>query len=373
MALSWTIDAWSPTEGIVFASMREPGSDPWAPPRPGASAPVVFHAAAPGFEAAPVDRGVAFGAVHRGFQERFSLDGEREFPFESLDELLRFVRRVYAGSGPGTLGGGEPRNPEPGPTPEGNGGAPSGPRDYILTQDGAAPHAGLLLRELNDRPTREARAGQLHGELSDRVAEASARLLLECAQAASGRGLPDFSPSPLHLAAHAIVPSVETLRASATGPVPSTGGPWFYGTPLPGWQVRAPDLTVLSEAPFPADLARAYRVPDSVRTMHDLLCFLSADREYAFHSDWNALLALLLAVAACFETHRIRLRWSDERLDGRFSERLRVACAHFIVEWLPVEPLPPALEQEVRRWCWRGPRAQRQNQSKPSSSTSGST
>jgi hypothetical protein len=155
------------------------------------------------------------------------------------------------------------------------------------------------------------------------------------------------------------------------------GHPWHGNSaswPVCSPQVRAPDLAALSEAPLPADLARAYRVPDSVRrTMHDLLCFLSADREYALHSDWNALLALLLAVAACFETRRIRLHWSDERLDVRFSERLRLACAHCIVEWLPVEPLPPALEQEVRRWCWRGPRAQRENQSQPNSSTSGST
>src|SRR5947207_8120411 len=91
--------------------------------------PVTFAIAAPGFEPGPVDRSIAFGAARRGFQERFSTNGENEYAFESLDQLIVFARRVYSGSVPGTLGGGDEGPPGPGPEPEG--GAPPAARAYL--------------------------------------------------------------------------------------------------------------------------------------------------------------------------------------------------------------------------------------------------
>ena len=117
----WHIDAWAPTEGLVFASKRLRGEDPWDM-RQGKAAgfvpPMTFTIAAPSFEPEPVDRSLAFGAVRRGFQEGFSIDGQTEYDFDSLDQLITFARRIYSGSGPSTMGGAGEGPLEPGPRTE---------------------------------------------------------------------------------------------------------------------------------------------------------------------------------------------------------------------------------------------------------------
>lgn len=372
MALNWYIDAWAPTDGLVFASQRMQTEDPW---EHDAAKPVMtFAIAAPSFEAQPVDRSVAFGAVRRGFQERFSIDGKTEFAFDSLFQLITFARRVDSGSGPGTTGGGgvEPP-PETGPEPEGEGGAPEWFASHLLDSEKeerrptGSDLLGAMIVPNADR--REVLKGSI---TPSRVRKAASRLLIECAAEAAASGLFKDSSRLVHAAA-CLTTSIDELRALhslafgrdpryAESLVRSYERYRYRGLMYP--ETWKPHLGEVTQAPIPAGFVRALGLPAKVRTMLDVVSYIAADRDFVVRSSQARLLPLLLAVAANFRAHATGFVWYDDRTDTQSIDSLLDDCSRFIADWLPVEILPPELEQEVHDWCWRGPRDQRSYKSR---------
>ena len=105
----WFIDALDADGGIAFASFRRLDGD-------GEEHAVVVTP--PYFHPSPVShRAISLGAINRGAQSGVYVDG-REVAFESLDQLVEFVRKAYFGGGPN----GSAPNPETPPVP------PEGPR-----------------------------------------------------------------------------------------------------------------------------------------------------------------------------------------------------------------------------------------------------
>ncbi|MEO6320428.1 MAG: hypothetical protein ABIR56_07150 [Polaromonas sp.] len=365
MALNWYIDAWAPTDGLVFASQRGQADDPWVLDAAGPL--MTFAIAAPSFEAQPVDRSLAFGAVRRGFQERFSIDGEVEFSFESLAQLITFTRRIYSGSGPGTMGGGA-GGPPPEPAPEGEGGAPDWLAGQRQERQGEGQNLagrdllGALVVANADR--RQVVKGSI--TLPD-VTGAASRLLIECAGAAAASGLRKDSSRLVHAAA-CLTTSVDELRdlysfASERAPRIAEFLDRVYewhryrgSMYLEAWH---PHLGDAAQAPIAAGLVRALGLPGSVRTLLDVVSYIAADRDFVVRSSQADLLPLLLAVAANFRAHAAGFVWFDARTDTQSTDRLLDDCSRFIADWLPIEKLPDKLEEEIRAWCWRGPGGQR--------------
>lgn len=367
MALSWYLDAWAPTDGLVFASQRERSTDPWVldPARP----VMTFAIAAPNFEAQPVDRSLAFGAVRRGFQERFSLDGETEFGFESLVQLITFTRRIYSGSGPGTMGGGAGAPPpEPGPAPEGEGGAPEWYASQLRDGENGGPKAtGKNLLAALTVQHADRREILKRSITPPDVTVAASRLLIDCAGAAEASGLFKDSTRLVHAAA-CLTTSIDELRALysfASGRARRIAEfldrvyEWHRYRGSSYVETWKPHLGDVTQAPIPAGLARALGFPASVRTMLDVVSYIAADRDFVVRSSQASLLPVLLAVAANFRAHAAGFVWFDARTDTQSIDSLLDDCSRFIADWLPVEKLPDKLEEEIRAWCWRGPGGQR--------------
>lgn len=360
MEVAWYIDAWAPTEGLVFASRRTPTEDPW---ENDASEPVMtFAIAAPNFEAQPVDRSVAFGAVRRGFQERFSIGDETESAFNSLDQLITFTRRIYSGSGPGTMGGGgvEPP-PDPGPEPEGEGGVPEWFASQFLEMEA---------EEESDLPDTMIHnlAAQRRDVFTPRARVAASRLLIECAADAAASCFFKDSSRLVHTAAclttsmgwdalHSWLTRKERDPRIAKLLVRSFEGYHFLGPMYV--ETCKPHLGEVMQTPIPVNLVPVLGFPRTVRTMLDIVSYIAADRLFVVRSSQSSLVPVLLAVAANFTAHDKSFVWYDDRAATQSLDRILNDCSRFIANWLPVEQLPIKLEQEVHNWCWRGPRDQR--------------
>lgn len=373
MALNWYIDAWAPAEGFVFASQRPRLEDPWVRDTPEPITTLVI--AAPNFEAQPVDRSVAFGAVRRGFQERFSLNGETEFGFDSLDQLVGFARRIYSGGGPGTMGGGGVE-PPPEPEPEGqDGGAPASFSGELLGTEmrDMQSTGGELLDGLKRLPKAQ-RQHALRRSITRDVEAAASRFLIECAADAADSGSARESVRFVHAAA--------CLSTSQKGWVELYGfaegrslpisyafrrmfDPYYLYGGTVYLESSRPHLGAAARAAIPASLVKALRLPPKVRTMLDVMSYLAADRVFVARSSQAGLLPLLLAVAVNFRAHAAGSPWYDDGQETRSIDRLLLDCSNFIAEWLPIEMLAPALEEEVHAWCRRGPRDQRATKRQP--------
>ncbi|WP_187429884.1 hypothetical protein ROLI_018130 [Roseobacter fucihabitans] len=116
MTALFFIDALDGDGGLAFASTR--GADLLAPSLSGQSRS--WRIAAPDFQPEPVgSRAIGLAAATRSFQLGFSLDGESEVGFPTLDALVEFVRRLYlsggGGDGAAGLGPTPPAGPEGAP------------------------------------------------------------------------------------------------------------------------------------------------------------------------------------------------------------------------------------------------------------------
>lgn len=364
--MNWHIDTWAPTEGIVFASERASDVDLWETNQ--TPEPSTFLITAPGFDAQPVDRSIAFGALRRGFQERFSLDGRNEFSFASLDQITLFCRRIYSGSGPGTAngGGGEPLDPGPSP---GNGGDDprlSARRRQVDQAVSELPSGENLLTLLN-----ESKDGQSHKYLEQFFTEdacwAASDLLRECLnpQSKSQFVQDDFAlfSAALHLADfdQKVRLLADVLGAHHDPEVRYHLRRWErYGF---GYlSALLPDQYCNTEIPKPLltrKITADFKLPASVRTTLDALQFVCADRTYVASLPPKKLWPFLLALAAVYQIQKPALYggvgWSARSPQPDFLRR----CAEFLTRNLPVEPLPKVLEKELKKWSNLGPEKQR--------------
>lgn len=370
MALKWYIDAWAPTEGFVFASHRLQTNDPW---ELDSHDPVMtFAIAAPNFEPQPVDRSAAFGAVRRGFQERFSINGEVEYVFNSIDEIITFARRIYSGSGPGTMGGGggEPP-PETGPEPRGDGGAPQWFASEILDviMERQQTTFEEVLGTMQERSTKE-RQSFFTNLITPQIRKAASRLLIECAaEALNSTSVQDAFR--LTRTASCFANSFDEWREQLShvrggnGLFPEFLLRVFDWHPYPGqlcFETPRLNLRESTQAPVPMRIVQALDLPAKVRTMLDVLSYIGADRHYVAHSSQSGLLPVLLAVAANFSAQTRGSEWYGYHQDSQSARLIGRAiddCSRFIADWLPLKELPYDLEQEVHAWCLRGPKDQR--------------
>ncbi|WP_321917803.1 hypothetical protein [Paraburkholderia sp. J11-2] len=349
--MKWYIDAWSPTDGRAFASHRVSG-DPW---RVDAEDPVML--AAPTFEARPVPRAIAFGAVHRGMQEQFSLQDGTEHAFESLEQLRSYVRRIYGGSGPGTMGSGDDGGPEP------DGDGPLVPPDgdwlrFLYGPDapidsGYDTSMAVLLATMEKNAHHE-RLFSVARLLPHRSWEAACRLLIIAAKKAFDAHM---NANALELVRVACLINKDAAMKFAVSHYPdldARSSSAYHGD----WFDRRSDarLPHLHEAHLPKRFASMVDLPAKVATLLDAVTYLSADRRYIVNAAPSLLWPLIVALAACSQAQATSVL-TGNGYDWRRPFRAR--CEAFIATWLPSQLLPDELEEAIHTWSRRDPKDQR--------------
>ncbi|MFJ2682239.1 hypothetical protein ACIOYV_00700 [Pseudomonas sp. NPDC087342] len=319
MELKWYIDSWAPTEGVAFVSKRKSCEDPWALEH---TATLMIRA--PEFEARPVDRAVAFGAARRGFQERFAIEGSKEYGFFSLEHLTTFVSRIYLGSGPGAGGGGG-LPVEGGPGPKGSG--------HFRVRINKLARLKIVLSETN------------WGVFFLELLEASP--------------YDRFTKIQGLLNEYVLLSALELLEESAH----EAGGPQVRSNYL-NWLAPTNRLETAFTAPLPHSYAQSLQLPEKLRSFTDLMSFIASDRAVIAGLSMAQVLPLLLATAiqllrpsTISVYYRVRLYDEEgwQYWHHRFSDRY----AQFILNWLPLAGLPSELEQPLKEWNQRSHEDQR--------------
>jgi hypothetical protein len=356
----WFIDAWLPFDGTVFVSLRSARADIWREPDGDAAHPAGAPALLlrpPLFEPEHIERRIAFGAVQRGAQEGFSLDGAGEFAFESVAQVTAFVRRVYAGGGPGTTGG-------PAPAPAEGGPGEAADDGWSLAYDVSEDAGGLESR--------------MASACSVRVRRSAANLLIGSMRAAL-----DINDHEYRLAA--VVPQ---LRAAIL--LTADAYDFWWSDFLAAIRVerkvatdpmRANEFRLIEELAsdflqmpawfslnwgnsrhfewrrlqIPPAWSLALGLPARVSSWLDAVCYIRADRRYLSRqpfSTWGPLLLALTApwavsAGACWPAGYLPMHG-----DLREAWRPLAACSmRMAAEMLPAEALPSSLEDNIERWC----------------------
>lgn len=370
----WFIDAWLPVDGIAFISLRVPCTDIWQEQGTGDAAQAAETALclrAPLFQPEAIERRVAFGAVQRGAQEGFSLDGVGEFAFESVDQVMAFVRRVYVGAGPpGTVGGAAPPQPLPGGPDRQGGGDPWPELDiepganadaawslaYDESEDGAAlgrkmagACSATVRRSAANLLIRRVRAAFDDGDNEDRIGTVMPQLHAALLLTADAR---DF----WHKRFAGTISNEQMRATDAThqadlAVLAALVNDFFYTPPWFAAQLGGGGVD-WRHGRLPAAAAAPLQLPTHVDTWLAALCYVCADRRYLCRqpfSVWGPLLLALTAPGAISQGWR---RPGDDWHDAwspLVARSMRIAA----VELLPVQSLPSALEDNIERWCRR--------------------
>jgi hypothetical protein len=291
--------------------------------------------AAPYFEPENVSRAMAFGAAQRGSQEQFSIDGEQESGFDTLELLGLFVRRTYlgGGSGPTGINGDDP------PLPPGRGDAGDGPdvdRQGLKAIGGKSDFRAFMsdVQEL----TANQRGWKLQSLVQDRHLEAASEILINSAN----------HPAVIRSQNH------NRLRAIANALYPLRDNDYLW------YPIREDrhGLSLALKAPLPMDFAHTVGLPLKVLTMMEALSFLAADRRFLNECSVAGVLPLLLAVSANFCSNK-RAMFRSYSNRHNFGKDFIGLCCAFIAEWLPFDELPDALANVVSNWSDMDAAAQR--------------
>ena len=368
----WFIDAWLPIDGRVLISQRTPRDDLWAEPdgddAAGRGLPSIgLLLRAPDFEPEYVERGLAFGAVQRGAQEGFSLDGEGEFGFETVEQVRSFVRRIYRGSGPNTDGGaGAPPVP---PSPDQDGQREPWPR-FPLDDRGQAPESGWRLPQYES-----VEPAALKRQLFETDRRAAANLLLGSVEREFDRWNATSTPEcviPQLSAARLLtlndsdfwfshyVPAILAARSGITDQalhqdLEMIADSISYGHAY--WPMFRPAyITHLSVWRLPRREEFDLGLPAHVHSWLDAISYLSADRSYFSEqpvSVWGPLLLALTATLAVGTADG----WSwSRRPMARITPALVDRCIRMAAEWVPCAALPKELEDNIEQWSRRAGR-----------------
>lgn len=375
----WLIDAWLPVEGRVFISQRVGRDDVWAEADDddGAQAsPVALLLRAPEFEPEYVDRGLAFGAVQRGAQEGFSIDGENEFGFDSVAQVSAFVRRIYCGSGPDPNRGGQPVpiNPEQG-----------GPRGHWprFDPDHLAPAQTWKMPRYESIDVTEIEQRLIAADLSLEAGSLLIGSLYEAFEQTDGLLTLDGIWPQLHAAMlltrdrhefwrDKFVPALQSHLLPTEDPglakiVRAIEEIVAFG-PMYWPRLREVRIEDLSGWLLPRDRLNDLELPLHVHSWLEALCYLRSDRSYLSDHPVGKWGALLLALLAPLESGRAAdsnfWRHSHGFPSIVIERSLRMAA-----ELIPVASLPPALEDNIEQWSRRaGPALPTAPPSQPPSS-----
>ncbi|CRM96496.1 hypothetical protein [Pseudomonas sp. 22 E 5] len=333
MEMKWYIDSWAPLEGVVFASHRACSSDVWDVERI-----QTIRMAAPYFEPENVSRAMAFGAAQRGFQEQFSIDGEQESGFDTLELLGLFVRRTYLGGGSGPTG----NDGDGPPLPPGRGDGSDGldVDRQSLKGIGEKSDFRALMSDIQEL-TADQRARKLHS-------------LVRARQDLNLKAASEILRDAANLTAITRSQNQHRLRAIASALYPLQDNDDFW---YPIREERH-GLSLALKAPLPKNFAHTVGLPLKILTMMDALSFLAADRRFLNECSVDGVLPLLLAVSANFCSNK-RAMYRGYRSWHSYRDDFIRQCCVFIAEWLPFDELPDALANVVSNWNDMGAAAQR--------------
>lgn len=372
----WRIDAWSVGDGSLFASQRDERADIWR--EDGGDEAETFVLRAPDFDAARVSRALAYGAVRRGAQEGFSLDGQQEQAFASLAELRELARRAYIASAIGDSGPEGDGVPPPGGPPPDGGPSPDG---FTVAEAGVLEELRGVLGVLNiqndvQSMVREKLANAVLAAMDHRLVWQAARLLVLGADFTAGlheQGNAGLAAALLQVAAGLVGPAglsemamreslaMDTVRLAEWLTVPV----WLPDRVVIGQGVLAVDpWRLLGDALLPAFPIRdALGLPPRCSAWIDALQYLGADSRYYQLCSRGEWLPLAVAAAAIATSSRGAVPpWLERSgLDARHHRHAWMkAIAQFIARMVPAAGLAPAVEGWLWDRCWSYQRKPRQ-------------
>lgn len=377
------VDAWNAGDGALFVSLRPPRLDVWSEQE----VPEVktYLLRAPDFDAVPVPRALAYGAVRRGGQEGFSLDGVQEVAFDSLAQVRELARRAYIASAIGDGGPEGDAPPQEGPPPPDSGpslvSADKWNNGANRWSEDLARAVDQLSLETSDQAQpfdREVLRQALNNALCDEVLEEAAVLLLASAEQTLDVMLADYASVPvarslIYLASCLV--GVDDLRNTARR-LPGYQAmhlvhmmfdhPWAPGFGYGGQGREGSDaMRLLCNGLLPDfHTRRTLNLPPKCQTWLDALEYLSADRQYFGLGRNGAWLPLAIAVACISTAPRMPVEpWFELGRQGKGDHRSLwlSRIADFITSMIPAGGLPLDVESWVRDRCWshrRGPAAQ---------------
>lgn len=379
------IDAWNASDGAMFASSRHARTDLWDEQSDFEAE--TFLLRAPDFDAVLVPRALAYGAVRRGSQEGFSLDGQVEVEFDSLAKLRELARRAYVAGAIGDSGPEGDGPPQPGPAPPDTGPEVSSTRQGERgVEDHSVRELAIAVDDLSlDAGGDERAAGLLRlrqalgKAMGGNALEQAALLLLQSADEALECPVPGYASMPLarsfvHLAATLI--GWRGLRNAAPtmliGKQAQRLADLMFDPPWPphhsaeaAHQQRFDALHLLSEGLLPSYQIRdALKLPPRCNVWIDALEYLSADRKYYQLGPNGEWLPLAVAVATIATSSRMPLDvWWEWAELGRGNHRRfwLEQIVDYIASMIPAGGLQHDVESWVRDRCWLHQR----NQSRP--------
>ena len=371
------IDAWHVGDGALFASLRTPRIDVWSEFE--GREVETYLLRAPDFDAMPVSRALAYGAVRRGSQEGFSLDGIQENAFSTLAQVRELARRAYIAS---AIGEGGPEGDAPlvqGPPPPDGGPSPlqnDSRREFFheWVEDLAEAIAQLNLSSEGDarnprEPNRQRLREVLRNALDTGLLEEASRLLLASADRTLEITLAEYASVPIarslvYLASCLV--SAESLYSIA-GTIPLHDNArilvdLMLGHPLHELGYRGKgDGGLEAMRLLCGGLLPDYQIRDTLNLPPrclmwiDVLEYLSTDRQYFILSRDGAWLPLAIAVASIATAPTLPLEpWFGWKADGKSSYRSAWLgrIADFIASIIPAGGLPSNVESWIRDRCW---------------------
>jgi len=368
------VDAWNAGDGALFVSLRPERVDVWSEQ----DAPEVetYLLRAPDFDAVPVSRALAYGAVRRGGQEGFSLDGVQEVAFNTLAQVRELARRAYIASAIGDGGPEGDAPPQEGPPPPDSGPSLPGADTWIHGLDDWSEDLARAVDQLSLETNGQAQPSDrvvlrqaLTNAMRQEVLDEAAVLLLASAEQTLDVMLAEYASLPvsrslIYLASCLV--GVENLRNTAQR-LPLGGQtmhlvhmmfdhPWAPGFGYGGQGREGSDaMRLLCDGLLPDFHTRkALNLPPRCQTWIDALEYLSADRKYFLLGRNGTWLPLAIAVACISTAPRMPVdSWFEPGRHGKGDHRSSWVSriADFIASMLPAGGLPLDVEAWIRDRC----------------------
>lgn len=368
------IDAWHAGDGALFASLRTPRIDVWDEFE--GQEVETYLLRAPDFDAMPVSRALAYGAVRRGSQEGFSLDGIQEIAFSTLAQVRELARRAYIAS---AIGEGGPEGDAPPvqgqPPPDGGPSSlHSDPRRELYQEwekelADAVAELSLGSASAAGEPSRQRLREVIRNALDNEFLEDASRLLLASADRALEIKLAEYASVPIARSlvylASCLVGAESLYSISRTIPLHDNAKivvDLMLGHPLHELgNVGQGDRGLEAMRLLCSGLLPEYQIRDTQNLPPrclmwiDVLEYLSTDRQYFLLGRDGAWMPLAIAVASIATAPRLPLEpWFGWKANGKsiYRSAWLDRIADLIASIIPAGGLPSNVESWIRDRCW---------------------